>query len=73
VTETLQFGSALYPSLAQCRVILIGLIGKDFEVGMKLSPEIEAVLPQAVELIQREVSRLITNPSKTHKTSEKLH
>ena len=64
MTETLQFGSALYPSLAQCRVILIGLTGKDFEVGMKLSPEIEAVLPQAVELIQREVSRLINQSVK---------
>ena len=64
MTETLQFGSALYPSLAQCRVILIGLTGKDFEVSMKLSPEIEAVLPQAVELIQREVSRLINQSVK---------
>ncbi|MCJ7432376.1 MAG: hydrogenase maturation protease [Anaerolineales bacterium] len=59
VAETLQLGCAIYPSLAKCRVILIGLAGKDFEMGAKLSPEVEAALPEAVEMIQREVSRLL--------------
>lgn len=59
VAETLQLGRTLYPSLAKCRLILIGLAGKNFETGMKLSPEVEAALPRAAEMIQREVSRLL--------------
>ncbi len=59
VAETLQLGRSLYPLLAKCRLILIGLAGKDFEMGTKLSPEVEAALPQAVEMIQREVCCLL--------------
>jgi len=59
VAETLQLGRALYPSLAKCRLILIGLAGKGFEMGTKLSPEVEAALPQVVEMIQQEVCRLL--------------
>jgi Ni,Fe-hydrogenase maturation factor len=73
VAETLQLGRTLYPSLAKCRMILIGLAGKDFEMGAKLSPEIEAALPETVEMIQLEVNRLLMNPLETHKTCEKLH
>ena len=59
VAETLQLGWTLYPSLAKCQLILIGLTGKNFETGTKLSPEVEAALPQAAEMIQREVSCLL--------------
>lgn len=59
VAETLQLGCTLYPSLLKCRIVLIGLTGKDFEIGAKPSPEVEAVLPQAVEMVQKEVSRLL--------------
>jgi hydrogenase maturation protease len=64
VTETLQLGRALYPSLAKCRLILIGLTGKDFGMCTKLSPDVEAALPQAAEMIHREVSRLLRKSAK---------
>jgi hydrogenase maturation protease len=64
VAETLQLGRALYPSLAKCRLILIGLTGKDFEMGAKLSPEVEAALLEAAKMIHREVSRLLKKPAK---------
>jgi hydrogenase maturation protease len=60
VAETLQLGRSLYPSLAKCHLILIGLTGKDFEMGAKLSPEVEAALPEVIKIIQREVSHLLT-------------
>ncbi len=59
VAETLQLGYTLYPSLAKCRMILIGLTGKDFEMGAKLSPEVEAALPETAKMIHREVMRLL--------------
>jgi len=59
VAETLQLGRALYPSLAKCGLILIGLAGKDFEMGAKLSPEVDAALLEAAKMIHREVSRLL--------------
>ena len=59
VAETLQLGRVLYPSLAKCRLILIGLAGKDFEMGAKPSPEVKAALPETVEMIQLEVNRLL--------------
>jgi hydrogenase maturation protease len=59
VAETLQLGCALYPSLAKCRMILIGLTGKDFEMGAKLSPEVEAALPETAKMIHLEVRRLL--------------
>jgi hydrogenase maturation protease len=65
VAETLQLGRALYPSLAECRLILIGLTGKDFELGAKLTPEVEVALPQAAEMIHREVSRLLKKSTKS--------
>jgi len=64
VAETLQLGQTLYPSLAKCRLILIGLAGKNFEMGARLSAEVEAALPNAAKMIQHEVSRLLENPAK---------
>lgn len=64
VAETLQLGRALYPSLAKCRLILIGLAEKDFEMGAKLSLEVEAALPEAAKMIHREVSRLLKKSAK---------
>lgn len=64
VAETLQLGQALYPSLAKCYLILIGLAGKDFEMAAKLSPEVEAALPNAAKMIHREVSHLLNKSAK---------
>jgi hydrogenase maturation protease len=65
IAETLQLGRALYPSLAKCRMILIGLTGKDFEMGAELSSEVKAALAKAAKMIQREVSRLLLKPAKS--------
>ncbi len=54
VTETLRLGRSLVPSLAKCRVTLIGITGKDFSVGVGLSHEVRTALEAAAELVERE-------------------
>ncbi|MFA5872588.1 MAG: hydrogenase maturation protease [Anaerolineales bacterium] len=59
VAETLQLGRSLVPSLAKCRVTLIGIVGKDFRLGAGLSPEVREALAGAVERIEKEVQNLL--------------
>lgn len=59
VAETLQLGRSMYPSLAKCRVTLIGIVGKDFRLGVGLSPEVREALAGAVERIEKEVQNLL--------------
>ncbi len=53
--EALSLGRRLDPSLADCRVTLIGLVGRDFALGAGLSPEVRVALDEAAERIQSEV------------------
>jgi hydrogenase maturation protease len=55
VAETLQLGRRLSPSLAECRLTLIGIAAQRFELGAGLSPQVEATLAEAVESIEKEV------------------
>jgi len=56
VAETLRLGVSLYPRMANCRVILIGIVGNHFEMDMGLSAEVRKVLLKAAEMIEYEVS-----------------
>jgi hydrogenase maturation protease len=55
VAETLQLGRTLYPSLAKCRISLIGIAGKEYAMGTGLSQEVKAALITVVELIERKI------------------
>lgn len=59
VAETLALGRSLYPWLAECRISLIGIAGKDFGMGMGLSPAVQAALPDAAALIEQEVRDIL--------------
>ena len=59
VAETLALGRSLYPWLAQCRITLIGVAGRGFVMGAGLSPAVQAALPEAAALIEKEVQRLL--------------
>ena len=59
VAETLQLGRSLYPSLASCCITLIGIVGKQFDLGAGLSPEVRATLAGAVERIEKVVQSLL--------------
>jgi hydrogenase maturation protease len=59
VAETLHLGRSLNPSLAKCRLTLIGIAGMNFKVGAGLSSEVQAALVEAVENIEREVQGLL--------------
>jgi hydrogenase maturation protease len=59
VAETLQLGRSLYPSLAKCRVTLIGIVGGQFNMGAGLSPAVQVALAGAVERIEKEVQNLL--------------
>jgi len=59
VAETLQLGIALNPSIKQCRLILFGVSGHQFQMGAALSPEVEMALPRAAESVEREVLRFL--------------
>ncbi len=53
--ETLALGRALDPSLAACRIRLVGIVGADFATGAGLSPEVRAALEAAAAAIEEEV------------------
>jgi hydrogenase maturation protease len=59
VAETLALGQSLYPSLAQCRITLIGLTGETFGMRLGLSPSVRAALPEAAAMIEKEVQDLL--------------
>jgi hydrogenase maturation protease len=55
VAETLKLGLSLYPSLAACRITLIGIVGKSFEMDAGLSGEVEGSLLEACNWIEKEI------------------
>jgi hydrogenase maturation protease len=55
VAETLQLGRSLYPSLAKCRVTLIGIAGGQFDMGAGLSPQVLAAIEKVADLIERKI------------------
>ncbi len=57
VAETLQLGRSLYPSLEKSRITLIGIVGKDFSMGVGLSQEVRAAMTKVVEMIEREIQK----------------
>jgi hydrogenase maturation protease len=59
VAETLQMGRSINPSLGKCRVILIGIVGRNFGMGAGLSPEVRAALKNAVNMIEIEIQNCL--------------
>jgi hydrogenase maturation protease len=59
VAETLQLGRSLYPALTGVKVALIGIVGRQFNLGSGLSPQVRAALDRAAEMIESEIHRLI--------------
>jgi hydrogenase maturation protease len=55
VAETLSIGRKLMPSAIPGRLILIGIEVGQLNLGEMLSPEVEAVLPQAAQLIEQHI------------------
>ena len=59
VAETLQLGRSLDPERTQCRVTLLGIVGRDFTLGAGLSPEVQKALAGAAESIEQETLNLL--------------
>jgi len=59
VAETLHLGYSLYAWLAECKITLFGIVGRDFKLGAGLSPEVYAGTQKVVELIEKEIHSLI--------------
>jgi hydrogenase maturation protease len=59
VAETLQLGRSLYPSLADCRISLIGIEAGPMDMGADLSPQVQAALIRAATMIEKEVQDLL--------------
>jgi hydrogenase maturation protease len=59
VAETLQLGRSLYPSLADCRISLIGIEAGPMDMGADLSPQVQAALIGAATMIEKEVQGLL--------------
>jgi hydrogenase maturation protease len=57
VAETLLLGRSLYPSLVMCRVTLIGIVGKDFSMGLGLSPEVRAEMEKVADMVEMEIQK----------------
>jgi hydrogenase maturation protease len=60
VTETLEMGRSLYPSLANCQVTLIGIVGKDFSIGAGLDPNVRAAMERVADMIEMEIQKYLT-------------
>ncbi len=58
VAESLQLGLSVNPSLANCRIILLGIEVGQVEIGASLSPQVEAAMETAVEAIEQEIHKL---------------
>jgi len=59
VAETLEMGRSLYPSLADCRISLIGIEAGPMDMGADLSPQVQAALIGAATMIEKEVQDLL--------------
>ena len=59
VAETLQLGRTLSPSLAKCRLTLIGIEAGQMSMGAGLSPEVERVIDAASDLIEKALKALL--------------
>ena len=59
VAETLQLGRLLVPSLANCRVTLIGIAGGQFGMCAGLSPEVCTVLEKVADMVEREIKNYL--------------
>ena len=59
VAESLQLGRSLAPSLAKCRVTLIGIVGEDFRLGADLSPQVRAAMKKAADMVEREIQNAL--------------
>jgi hydrogenase maturation protease len=55
VAETLHLGFSLYPYLVKCRIILFGIVGKDFRLGAGFSPEVQAAMLKVVGMVECEI------------------
>ncbi len=60
VAETLQLGRSLYPTLASRCITLIGIVGKQFDLGAGLSQSVQEALPAACCLLDQEVCTLLS-------------
>ena len=60
VAETLQLGSSLYPSVANCKVTLIGIVGKNFNPGAGISSEVREALQIAADMVEIEIQNALT-------------
>ncbi len=59
LAETLQLGLALNPALAQVRMTLIGIVGKDFRLGTGLSPQVRKVMGKAADILENEIQNYL--------------
>ena len=59
VAETLHLGRMLYPELNRYRITLIGIEAASFEMGAGLSQPVQAALPEAARLIEKEVQDML--------------
>jgi hydrogenase maturation protease len=59
VAETLQLGRSLYPLLAKCQVMLIGIVGNNFSMGAGLSSEVCDALEKVADIVEREIHKYL--------------
>ena len=60
VAETLHLGRMLYPELDSYRITLIGIEAGSLGMGPGLSPAVQAALPVAAKMIEKEVQKQLS-------------
>jgi hydrogenase maturation protease len=59
VAETLSLGFSLYPELAENNIVILGIVGKNFNPGVELSPDLLATLDEIADQIETEARQLL--------------
>jgi hydrogenase maturation protease len=59
IAETLRLGQLLLPGEEGCRITLIGINGKDFGMGKRISPKMRIAINCAAELLENEIRKYL--------------
>jgi hydrogenase maturation protease len=59
LAETLQLGLVLHPVLANVKMILLGIVGSEFNLGAEINPRIRSVLDTVADRVEIELQVLL--------------
>jgi hydrogenase maturation protease len=59
VAETLHLGYSIYPWLQKCKITLFGIVGRDFGLGVTLTPDVRTAMLKVAGMVETEIQGLM--------------